>query len=238
VALQISSRHGFIPNVAATSMMTGTFQSDNYSQILLNAHSRITNEWDLLCHLAVSEGYELFVDGTTLVFAPLESLQRNFLTISNLDVKRMRFHRRCPLANQTRITVKSWNSWLNQMVTYTDGQTSGVTAAETPGLTTNLGIEIAVVRPNLMPQGTEELAQRCLDRLNQKVLSVDLVLAGEMSLKPRDVLTINGNGNNFDSDYNVQSVRRRLSATEGFIEYVHGSATASSRWIIPDIEDS
>jgi hypothetical protein len=237
VATQISSRHGFVSSIAPTSMMIGTFRSDNYSQIMLNTHSRITNEWDLLCHLAASEKFELFVDGTALVFAPLESLKRNFLTIGDSDIKRMRFHRRCPLADQTRITVKSWNSWLNQMLSHTDSQASGTIGDTAPGLTSDLGIEIAVVRPNLMPNDTEQLVQRCLNRLNEKVLSVDLVLPGDLSLKPRDVLTIRGNGENFDADYNVQSVRRHLSATEGFIEYVHGSAAASAGWLTPGGED-
>lgn len=238
IANYISDRHGFNANITATSTMVGSYQCDGHSQVLLNAHSRITSEWELLTHLAKAEGFELFVDGTTLVFAPLASLQQNYLTIDNSNVKGIKFHKSCPLCGQTRVTVKSWNSWLSQVSLHTDDQSSGSAVPDTTDLNDAPGTEIAIVRPNLSPQDAERLAQQCLAALNEQQLKVEIVMPGEFSLRPLDVLSVSGSGAGFDTDYIVRSVRRHFSSTAGFVEYIQGFATAagstlSSTLVVP-----
>jgi hypothetical protein len=227
IAHQIAARHGFGTNITATTNLVGSYHANDYNQIILNAHSRFISEWDLLSKLATSEGFELFVADTTLVFSPMELLQRNFLSITNADVKHMSFYRNCPLSSQTRVVVKSWNSWLNQMMLYTDAQPNDPTAMVSIGPDTDLATEIAIIRPNLTQDGTEHLAQRYMVALNNQTLNVNLVIPGRLSLRPRDVITIAGNGASFDADYCVRSVRWRFSASDGFTQYVHGFATPS-----------
>jgi len=228
IATQIAQRHGFNPSITPTTTLAGDYQGDGYSQMLLNTHSRITSEWDLLSHLAENEGFELFVTGTTLVFAPLTSLETNYLTLCNSDVKSVRFHRNCPLSSQTTLTVKSWNTWQNQMVYYTDGWSDDQTVSDPAGLSCDPATEIAIVRPNLTSSDAERLVQRYSGALAERVLSVEIAIPGEMLLKPFDTVTFGGNGSSFDADYIVRSVRRQFSATGGFIEFIHGFVTSST----------
>ena len=222
IVASIAGRHGFTPNITTTSTMTGSYQSDNYNQVLLNAHSRITSEWDLLIHLAKIAGFELFIDGTTLVFAPLSSLPQNYVAIDRSQVKSIKFHKMCPLTDQTILTVKSWNSWLSQVSLYTDEQSVNQPLSDVTSLSNAPGTEIAIIRPNLTPQGAEQLAQQHLLVLNEQKLTVEIVMPGEFSLKPFDVLSVTGGGSNFDADYTVRSVRRHFSATAGFVDYIQG----------------
>lgn len=228
IANQIAQRHGFTPNIVETETMVGSYQSGNYNRMLLNAHARTTSEWDLLTQLASTEGFELFVNGTTLVFAPPETLPKSNFVIVNNNAKSIAFHKSCPISNQAKIVVKSWNSWLNRVLVHTDEQSYGQNFPDASGLSSDPGSEIAVVRPNLTSQGTEEVAQRYLNALNRQVLDVEVVLPGNLSLAPRDVLTIIGNGPSFDADYVINSVRWHFSPTTGFTQYIRGYATGSN----------
>jgi hypothetical protein len=228
IANYISDRHGFNANITATSAMVGSYQGDGHSQVLLNAHSRITSEWDLLTQLAKTEGFELFVDGTTLVFAPSVSLSRNYLSIDSGNVKEIKFHKRCPLSGQTRLTVKSWNLWLNQVSLFTDDQSSDVAAPDVTNLNDTPGTEIAIVRPNLTPQGAERLAQQYSAAFIEQQLKVEIVMPGEFLVRPLDVLSVSGSGAGFDTDYIVRSVRRHFSSTAGFVEYIQGFAIGAN----------
>ncbi len=112
--------------------MVGSYQCDGYNQVLLNVHSNIVTEWDLLKYLAKVEGFELFVDGTTLVFTPAESLSRINRLINASDVTALIFHNVCPTSDLTMLTVKSWNSWLGQALIRTSDQSASQSATDLP----------------------------------------------------------------------------------------------------------
>jgi hypothetical protein len=228
IANKIATRHGFSSNITPTSTMIGSYQGNGHNQILLNAHSTMTSEWELLCHLARIEGFEMFVSGKTLVFASLESLPRNYISIGINAAKSMKFKRCCPLSNQTRIIAKSWNSWLNQAFHYVDEQSFEQDVSNTSEYANTPAVDVAIVRPNLTSQGVQQITQRYLAVENEQTLVVEITLPGGTSLSPRDVLTINGNGPGFDTDYVVKSVRRQFSSTTGFLEYVQGYAITSN----------
>lgn len=224
IANCIAARHGFSSNILRTETMIGSYQCGGYNQVLLNAHSRIVNEWELLVHLAISEGFELFIDGTTLVFAPSNSLPSINAVIDVSNVIGMKFYKNCPSSNQTTLTVKSWNSWLNETLLHTDDQSSDQ-AVPSIGRNNDPGSAIAIVRPNLNPQSAERLAKRHIDALNEQELNVHIVMAGDMSLSPRDVLTVSGSGSSFDDIYIVRSVRRYFSSTSGFTQHIQAFTT-------------
>jgi phage protein D len=224
IANSIAARHGFVPNISPTSTMVGSYQCDDHSQILLDVHSPITNEWDLLKHLAQSEGFQLFVNSTMLVFAPTSALPGNAWSVEAKDVMGLTFHKVCPTSDQTTLTAKSWNSWLNQAFTFADEQSAGQADYALSVPDADPGTEIAMVRPNLMPQGVEQLVNQRLSETNEQALTVQIVMPGEMSFSPGDVLTITSNYNGFDADYIIRSVRRRFSSAGGFIQHVHGFA--------------
>ena len=228
VANCIAERHGFIPGITTTSGMIGAYQCDGYNQMLLNAHSRITSEWDLLTHLARVEGYELFIDGITLVFSPLNSLQKNYLVIDSRNTQRIKFRKTCPLSYQTRLIVKSWNSWLRQVSLSTEEQISGQASDDGNDLSNDSGIEIAIVKPNLSSQGADQLAQRYMNAINKQDYIVEIAMPGDVTTKPHDILLVHTSGTSFDTSYTVKSVRREFSPASGFIQFIQGSAAGEN----------
>jgi hypothetical protein len=222
IANYIAVRHGFLSNITQTSTMVGSYQCDGYNQVLLNAHSKITNEWDLLKYLAKAEGFQLFVDGTTLVFAPTKALSRNNLSIGTADVTALTFHKICPTSDQTTLTAKSWNSWLGQAQIYTDNQSTAQSALGLPALSADPGTEIAIVRPNLSSEDAQQLVSQYLNALNEQALTVQITMPGELSLNPGDALTVTTGNSIFDGNYIIKSLRRRFSPTAGFVQYLQG----------------
>jgi phage protein D len=231
IATCIATRHGFAQNISQTSTMVGSYQCDGYNQVLLNAHSQITSEWDLLKYVARTEGFQLFVDGTTLIFAPTDALSRNALSIAADNVMALTFHKKCPTSGQTTLTAKSWNSWLGQALTFTDDQSNDQPAFDFPSLNADPGIEIAMVKPNLTPQSAEQLVSRRLDILNEEATTVQITMPGETSLMPGDLLNVASFLNTFNTDYIVKSVRRRFSTDTGFVQYVQGYAMPANSGI-------
>ncbi len=153
IASSIATRHGFVPNISPTSTMVGSYQGDGYNQLLLNAHSYMTSEWDLLKYVASIEGFQLFVEGTTLVFAPAEALSSGTKLIGTKDVIAMSFHLVCPTSAQIALTAKSWNSWLSQALIHTDDQPTVQASLDMPGLNADPGTEVVMIKPNLSSQG-------------------------------------------------------------------------------------
>ena len=73
IAETLAGRHGLTPNVSATSTLAGRYYSTEHDRITLGQFSRATTEWDLLSFLAAREGFDVFVAGQTLTFAPPSS---------------------------------------------------------------------------------------------------------------------------------------------------------------------
>jgi hypothetical protein len=232
IAFYIAARHGFGENIELTTAMVVSYRGAGYNQMLLNDYSRFTSEWDLLVFLAKHEGFEMFVEGTTLIFASATSLRRNYQFIDKSLVIGLKFHKRCPLSSVTTLVVKSWNSWLGEALQTSDQQSSSTLGPSDLGLTTDPGIEFVLVKPNLTAADSERLTQRYLETLNEQQLNIELVMPGEMSLKPGDVITTAGNGFIFDNEYIVKSIRRRFSAGAGFVQYIQGYAVSSNASIL------
>ena len=232
IASYIADRHGFSQSISTTSQMVGSYQSGGYNQVLLNAHSRATSEWDLLTQLAKIEGFEVFVDGTTLVFAPSTSLAINRVSISRSDVSRLALRKRCPLSNSTTLTVKSWNSWLGNASVYSGNQSSESPATDVTGMNNNVDTGIVIVRPNLTQQSAQQMGQQYMNALNQQLFSVDIVMPGELILKPNDTLSVEDSSAGFPMDYTVKSVRRHFSSSGGFVEYIKGQSTGAGSLLL------
>jgi hypothetical protein len=211
--------------------MVGSYQCDDHNQVLLNAHSQIKSEWDLLKYLAQTEGFQLYVDGTTLVFAPTDALPGNSWSISSDNVTNMTFHVACPTSDQTAITAKSWNSWLCQTFTNTNQQSTDQSGFSLSALDADPGTEIAMVSPNLTPHDVERLVTQRLDALNEQVLTVQIVMPGELAFLPGDILSITSGLGTFDSDYTIKSIRRRFSSAGGFLQYIQGFTSTTDSTI-------
>ena len=227
IATLVAARYGFIADVLPTSTFAGSYSHDGYNQMVLNGRSKFTNDWDLLAHLARLAQYEVFLDGRTLVCRPLATLARERLSYDVKSFFNARFRREYPRPSQSFVVVKSWNSWLGKALTHSldpywvsaDGQPATSVAGPEAS-------EIAIA-PDLMPDDAERLAMAIARSLNDRELTMDVTMAGDVRLKPRDTMIITNAGTVFDREYLVRSIHRRYSASAGYQQFVRGTAAFS-----------
>ena len=70
IAATFAGRHGLQAAVQQTSTPVGRYYQSEHDRLTIGQFAKATTEWDLLAFLAGREGFNLFMDGETLVFGP------------------------------------------------------------------------------------------------------------------------------------------------------------------------
>ena len=109
IATLLAARQGLAASVAPTGTLIGRYYQNGRTRTTLPQHARATTQWELLCWLAQLENFDVWVDGRTLNFQPLDQREPSFV-ISPRDCLRLNLHRAMDLAAGITVTVKSWDS--------------------------------------------------------------------------------------------------------------------------------
>ena len=220
IATLLADRHGLVPAVTPTTTPVGRYYQDQHDRITLDQFSRATTEWDLLTYLARQEGFDVFVQGTTLYFAPAQQ-QSDVRILRPADCMDLRLQRSLTLARDIEVTVKSWNSrQQTAKAARRAGQSGGQSGLSQPPQ------QYVLVRPNLTPDQALQLAQRKLAELTQLERVIEATMPGELSLTPRSVVTLAGTSTDFDQTYFVDVLERSINPHAGFVQRIRAKNTS------------
>ncbi len=211
---------GLTADVDATSGLVGQYYQIQHTKAAFGAFSRHANGWDLLAELASIEGYDLWVEGTTLYFkqasdqagdafdityvAPEAGSASPTLSISDLTMERM-----VGLSGPVRVTVASWNSRQRRQVTSVFPQGTDATAKQ-----------FTVLKPNLLADQADALAKTTYSQLRVHQRVIRGVMAGELQLTTRNRVRLVGTGTGWDGVYTLDQIERQMSLEKGFIEHI------------------
>ncbi len=212
IAETLAARHGLTPNVTATTTLAGRYYATEHDRLTLGQFARSTTEWDLLSFLAAREGFETYVSGTTLTFAP-PSGTAPVLTLTPGLCLSLQLDHALTLARDIQVTVKSWDT--RQQAAFS--QTARSAAR---GKRTGPPQHIVVVRPNLSPNDALQLAQRILADLSAHERLVHAEMPGELALTPRSQIMLTGTGTDFDQVYYVAELDRHIHPDQGFTQQI------------------
>jgi hypothetical protein len=219
IATSIAVEHGLTPVVTPTKTIVGTYyQIDTTTSGLGAFHNSIT-EWDLLIYLAQQEGYDLFVQGSSLYFQPVAAktappyaifwqLGQDGVPVSN--VSGLRFTHSLTLAKGVSVTIKSYNSSLGRAIKASIADPDYKTFA---GSGTQ---DYVFYVPNLTPQGAQSLANQRYADITRHLKTIDFEAPGDMVLSPRGVIALSGTGTVFDTLYYPDRISLSLSQGGGF----------------------
>ena len=208
IATLLAGRHGLTPNVAATGALVGRLYQNSRTRTALSQHARITSEWDVLTWLADQEGYDVWVDGTTLNFQP-RGIAAAIATVTPACCCSFRMKRSLDLAGGMAVLVESWNSQTQQVISQSAASSSG-TAAMT----------LTAVRPNLTSADATTLAQQALAQLTAHEFEITFDMPGDLIMMPRCTVTIAETGTIFDGTFEIVEVDRRVSFARGFTQSI------------------
>lgn len=222
VATLLAGRHGLTPQVTATTTPIGRYYSDDHERLTLDRYTRASTEWDLLVWLAQQESFDTFVAATTLFFQPSNPtpsptmvLQASAHGSTPPNISALQVMRAMTLSGPIDVTVKSWNS---------QQQTSIVETASRAGSGTVRNY--AYLRPNMSSSAALAMAQQKLAAIidHEYVIIVDM--PGELTLSPRDCVTLAGTGSSFDQSYQIDEIIRCFDLNRGFMQTIR-ARTAS-----------
>lgn len=206
IAAILAARHGLAAFVTPTTARVGRNYQNSYARTTLDQYSRATTEWDLLTRLAEAEGFDVWVDGEALYFAPA-SIAAASVLLTPLDCLGLRLARTTSLEGGLEVLVKSWDCRGVAAVSQT---------ATSPGAAGADMASYVIVKPNLAADAAQSLAERVLSQMTQHSRSISIEMPGEISITPRMAISLAQTGTSFDGDYVISSIERRISFRHGF----------------------
>lgn len=210
-------------DIDTTSGLIGQYYQIQHTKNALAGFSKHGNGWDLLSELADLEGFDLWVDGTTLHFKrsgagetkvydlnvepPTANRASSMLTISDLSMERA-----LGLSGSLQVKVASWNSRQRRQVTANYPADAGTTIPR----------QFLVLKPNLLPDEAEILAKNTYARLRAHQYVITGTMAGELELTPQHRLRLAGTGTSWDRIYTVDRIEREMSFEGGYVQHIIG----------------
>jgi phage protein D len=220
IATIFAGRHNLTPIVTLTTMPVGRYYQNEHDRIALNQFSRSMTEWDLLIFLAGQEGFDVFVNGTSLYFQPTAGSAAIPYTVTPGQLQDLRLERSLTLARDIVVTVKSWNSRQQNAYTQTV-RASGQAGSGTGGAGRESPPQHYVfVRPNLTMNDALKLAQQKAAELAQHERVWEATMPGDLALDPRSMIQLVGTATDFDQTYFIDMIDRHLSMEHGFVQRI------------------
>ena len=220
VARQIAERCRLSTSITTTSAMIGQYYQIEHVRQALTQFSRFTTAWDLLSSLAQLEQYDLWVTGSVLYFQPssLTTATTHHIDFRppdrdraspSMNVSSLVLHRALALGKGVPVSVSSWNSRQRKRIVARSGTISTDSAAT-----------INIVRPNLLPDGAQVLADGIFSQTSGHRRTLTATMPGDLVLSPRDTLRLTGIGGSWDGDYRVDSIDREMTLGSGFVQHL------------------
>jgi phage protein D len=205
----IVSRHRLVPQVTATSALVGRYFGTSRTRTAMYQNARATNDWDLLVWLAEIEGFDIWVDGSTLYFQPPATANPT-LTVCPSDCLELNLHRSLDIAAGVSIQVKSWDCQTQQSVSQTLSSANSSSS----------NITLVIVRPNLPTADATLMAQQALAQMTSHERVVSFVVPGDLTSAPRMTIQLANTGTDFDGTYQISEIERCFSLRGGFVQHV------------------
>ena len=223
IATTLAANHNLQAVVTPTTTPVGRYYNNEHDRITLDQFSRATTKWNLLVWLAEREGFDVFVQGTTLYFQPPTQTSLPALTLSanpdsagGANAIDIVMERALTLAGDIAVTVKSWSSRQGSAFTQTV-TASGVSGLASQGARPQ---SYVFVRPNPPPDEAPRYATAKAQELTLHERVVIARLPGELMLTPRDMIAITGTGTAFDQLYYIDTIERDIRFDGGFTERI------------------
>lgn len=230
IAQLLAARRGLSAQVTATKTPAGKYYDIDH----VNLEDERT-EWDILCYLAQSEGFVVYVRGKTLFFGPPPSgdqtpyplfynrvLPASSDAVPSANVSSMRFMRALTVSRGITVVVRSWNDkhahGFNAVYPHKKAMTIAPGQSTTPN---SVGQIHYIRRGNLTQQQAEQLAQSTYAQIVKHEMRMEATLPGDNDLDTTSTIRVSGTSTAWDQVYYPESITRRLSMQRGYEMAVH-----------------
>jgi prophage tail gpP-like protein len=214
----IAGQHGLVAQATATSGNVGRYFGDGYTKLSLGQFSRFRSNWDLVVQLARERNFDVFVQGTTLIFQPVTNAFAAAVQIRPADVTRMRLEKNLAIQPSAKIKVQSWNS--QQKISY-NATTTNTAASPFSGDTAANAQIYLFSKSNLTSSQTDLSVQQYAGELARLRTILHVEMPWNMSISPRSTILLQETQSSFDGLYLVDNLERRYSSVTGSSQTIH-----------------
>ena len=219
----IAQAHGLDASVADTGDFAGKVYDTDFVHLLANL-----SDHEALSRLAEREGYRWYVDGTTLYFEPKGTDTDTYdvqwvppdgkgqvgrATVLDLDT-----HRNMTAARPHNVTTKSWH---HKDAKKYEGKASATGVGDT--------VEIEHHHNGRNQPQVDKLSKSRLKEAIRHDCSVTVKAPADLSVTPRQKLSLTGTGTIFDQLYDIDSVEITVAWEAGSDMTVMGKIAKSGR---------
>lgn len=220
IAEMLAGRHGLTPVVTATTQRAGRYYQAEHAQM-----ANDITEWALLSFLAEQEGFDVFVRGRELHFeAPpdpeSDTARLGMLiwddtgTVPQSNMLSLRTRRVLTLSRDITVRVISWNGRQGRAIRVTRRAQRARRTAEYGG-----SGQVYVFRvPGLTEEQAIRRAEAELERVSRFERQIEGSVVGDTLLFSPGIVRLKGTGSDWDQDYWLDEVSRRISMDEGFVQ--------------------
>jgi phage protein D len=216
IVQSICSAHSIACDVSPTTTRVGRFWADGHSSIGQSQHSSMRTDWDVIAALASLEGFDAYMRGGTLVFAPkpdksttpygwfhnIDQAGRSWGNVDNLSIERD-----FTVSKGVQVTVKSWNSKQNRTIIKTSpaSQPSGVKSEDI--------VKKNYVKPNMTEDQAQKFADARYADLSKNEITISAHVVPDLIFSTRNIVSLFGTGTDFDQLYYPSSITRTITAS-------------------------
>jgi phage protein D len=222
IITEMAASHGLKSQVTKTKVKLGE-RFDRENAQLTDGQT----EWSFMTRLAELEGFDLFVSGDTVYFQPPAAPGSQPYVVTYIpsgtgrmasgNVVTLQCNRHLPLASDLAVTVQSWNSHREKVVT---GEALGTKTGSNGGAPNTYIFR----KPGLDPEQAQRLAQQKLSEISSQERVIRWTEPANLTLTPRNPVQLQGTGTAWDQSYVINQIRRRMSFSEGFGMEVQATA--------------
>ncbi|WP_429499374.1 hypothetical protein ACQUFY_20775 [Robbsia andropogonis] len=225
IATQLAKKHSLTPVVTATTTKAGKFYQIDY----VNLTDERT-EWDILCYLAQSENFRVYVKGQSLYFEPNPDVSTSDTSKAwpitwvapeaegapaASNVMRPRFRRTLTVSRGIQVVVRSWNAKQGKAFTATYPASKATTLK--PGQSsTSSQVYRPPARPGMTQEQAIKLAKTTYDQIIKHEMRLSFEAPADNDLDITNRVTVTGTGTAFDQTYFPESIQRTMSVEGGY----------------------
>lgn len=213
IAVDLASRHGLTPAVAATMGYVGRYYADETQVSSLVQFSKLASDWDILVFLAQQENFNLYVTGSTLNFQPRGAAYQTPAEIAFGSLMELQISRTLSLSSGVDTVVQSWDSASQTHVAAFGrvGSSSSVSAAART---------YSFIKPNITSQMADLLATQIASDIFRNAIRLTITMPGTSDLIVGTPIRLIGLPTLLNQVFEIESIKRSFRAKSGFVQSI------------------
>lgn len=193
--------------------------------------TRETPLWDIIVFLAQQEGFDAYVKGKTLYFGPPQGdtdptpwpiyVQRDVNGSVWSNTTSLHLRRSLTIAGDLQVTVLSHDPVTGRTIEETQVRAGKHGPRNTASGYAAKQQQYVIRKPSMSSEAASQLAKQMLLDISKFERVIEFDSEGDLSVSPQRKIKLSGTSSDFDQEYNIDTVRWRLSSDGGLSMNVH-----------------